>query len=141
MNILKRAFLLLPFLALVYMYLSQGIGVLIGSTEHYDILATLGWSPEATTMLVWLSVVVDLGMALALLIFPSGLTFLAAALWTWVPRIITAMAPGIENEFLESLAVLILAALSYLIYRSGQHVIPFFKKKQEPVLASGVVST
>jgi len=108
------------------MYGAQGVGVLTGSPEHYDILAALGWSRDLTMALVWVSVVVDLGMMALLMFFPSATVFLIAGLWTWVPRIITLVAPGPENEFFESLAVAVLALLSYLAYTRG-HYLPFRK--------------
>ena len=126
MKYLKRVAWLLPLIGLVYMYANQGIGVLIGSPEHYNIIAALGWSPETTTLLVWASVVVDLGVAILLLAFPATPLFIFAGLWTWVPRIITLIAPGPNNEFFESLAVSVLATLAYLAFKQG-HTIPIRK--------------
>lgn len=113
---------LLPLIGLVYMYANQGIGVLIGSPEHHEILSAIGLSADATAMLVWTSVVVDLAVALLLIFSPSWAVFLFAGLWTWIPRAITFVYGGPENEVLESLAVSVLALLAYLAYRKGHRI-------------------
>lgn len=123
MKPLKNLLWLVPLLGLIYLYANQGIGVLIGSPEHYEILAALDWSRGVTTFLVWVSVIVDLGAALLLIFFPSTALFVFAGLWTWVPRLITLIAPGPENEFFESLAVTVLAVLAYLAFTRGHFIV------------------
>ncbi len=130
MKKLRNILFLAPLIGLVYMYASQGIGVFLGSPEHYDILAALGWSRGFTNLLVSISVMVDLGVALLLIIAPNAPLFVFAALWTWIPRGITVIAPGPENEFFESLAVFVLAVLAYLSYRRGHVLFDLFRKKR-----------
>lgn len=112
---------LLPLLVLIYMYAAQGVGVFLGSTEHYDLLATLGFSPGLTQALTWVSVIVDVAGVLLLVFRPGRLTFIAVGVWTWVPRVIAAMG-GVENEILESLAVTVLAVLAYVAYTKGHYL-------------------
>ncbi len=138
MAIVKKLLWLLPLLGLIYMYANQGVGVILGSPEHHDILAPMGLSASLTSALVWASVVIDLGGALLALFFPSARTFLFLGLWTWVPRIITGVYGGAENEIMESLAVSVLALLSYLAWKRG-HSIPakrLFAGKQPPFPAA-----
>lgn len=113
---------LIPVIGLVYMYANQGIGVVLGSSEHYDLLAAVGLSGSITTILTWVSVVVDLGTAFLLVLKPSKAAFLFAGVWTWVPRVITLIYGGVENEVFESLTVSVLALLAYLAYRNGHYV-------------------
>lgn len=130
MKTLKHLAWYVPLAALIYIYASQAIGVLIGSPEHYQIIAAIGLSAGTTSALVWLSVVIDIAGAAALVFFPNGYTFLAVGLWTWVPRAITGMYGGPENEVFESLVVSVFAILAYLAARRGYTFRPFRKPSQ-----------
>lgn len=90
----------LPFLLLLYVYGSEALGVFQGDAEHYQILSGLGLSGSLTSLLVWLSVVIEAAIIASVLWKPSQLTYSIAALWPWVPRILTAVTGG-ELEVME----------------------------------------
>jgi len=121
MKILRNILWLLPLLVLIYMYASEGIEVLVGSTEHYELLAGLGFSVGFTHLLTWISVVIDIGSALLLSLYPSKPTFIAAGLWVWVPYVI-ALIGGVHAELNESILDCVLAIISYFAYTRGHYL-------------------
>lgn len=118
MKLLRYAWVL-PFLVVLYIYGSESLSVFQGSPEHYRIVSALGLSNQITSILTWLSVVIEVTIIIAAALKPSGLTFSIAAIWPWVPRVISALTGGdLENmEFAMSSAASIAALLAGLLYK------------------------
>ena len=127
MKIIKNILWVIPLLVLIYMYGNEGVGVLMGSTEHYDLLAGLGFSAGFTHLLTWVSVVIDLGTALLLLFYPTKPLFIFAAVWVWVPYVI-GLIGHVDAEFSESAVDCVLAILSYWAYTRGHYLFKVGKK-------------
>lgn len=112
----RRYVWILPFLVLLYVYGSEAVGFLLGSTEHYEILSGLGFSAGHTIALAWLSLVIETVIIIGVLWKPSVLTYFAAAVWPWVPRIITALT-GAHLEMMELAMSFIASAAALGMWR------------------------
>ena len=109
-----------PFLVVVYIYGSEALGVFTGETEHFDILSGLGLGNGFTTAGVWLSVLIEAVIIAAALWKPSSPAFSIAALWPWVPRVITA-ATGADMNMMEMDMSLIASIASMAAYVAYEH--------------------
>lgn len=119
---IKHLLWLLPLIGLIALYAFEGATIFWGSTDHYDLLAPLGYGIEMTTWFTWLSVVIDFSGALLLIFYPSRWVFLATGLWTWVPRAIGIVSAANDmGDFATSAAISVLAYLSYLAWRRGHY--------------------
>ena len=85
-------------------------------------------------MLVWLSVVIEVGIVVAVLVRPNAYTFSILALWPWVPHVITVLTGGDVmgemsgmSEMNMSLYATAFAMLAYAIYERGFY--PRFLRK------------
>jgi hypothetical protein len=119
---LKHLLWLLPLILLVALYGAEGASVFWGSSDHYDLLAPLGYSPELTIWFTWLSVVVDFAGALLAIFYPGRIVFAALAIWTWIPRAIsTVTGVGDMGDIATSVAISAFSYLSYIAWRRGYY--------------------
>jgi len=109
---------LIPFLVVLFIYGSEAWGVFLGDTEHYEIVSGLGLPELVTASLVWLSVLIEAAVIAAVFWKPSSFTFSMAALWPWVPRVLSAFTGG-GMEMMEmnmSLIASVAAMCAYVAY-------------------------
>lgn len=108
----------LPFLVLLGIYGSEALSFLMGNPEHYQILSGLGFGGRITLALAWASVIIEAAIIAGVIWKPSIFTFSIAALWPWVPRVISALTGAMleMDDLAISSAASVAALLACLLY-------------------------